>query len=355
MGIRFQCPGCQRSLNVKTYLAGKRGICPKCSERFTIPESDQIAESAAVASGARSQSQLEDARPIDSVSHRGRPHVAGSHVSNTRVVAGKPAVASSEELERSPLPPQAATRKPRPAPDWDDQQSAGEIARDSQTVGSGVGAAEPGKSPGGSEGETPESLGQAFENLDPSSFVLDQPASQHADLPSDYFDWIADSPQSVWYVRHPNGSQYGPAIGRQMRSWVEEGRVSEGSHVWREGWAHWRQAVDVFPQIRPPASNTVPASSKPLPAAPAPADPASSALAEPMVRQSNRWLFPAVLSLLFVLALIVGGVVYQILNQLQQQGSGAAETPGLQRSGDDEAIVDPFAAEPSESTDSQDQ
>jgi hypothetical protein len=36
MGIRFQCPNGHR-LHVKTFLAGKRGICPQCGAKFTIP------------------------------------------------------------------------------------------------------------------------------------------------------------------------------------------------------------------------------------------------------------------------------------------------------------------------------
>ncbi|MEC7564555.1 MAG: hypothetical protein VX738_02630 [Planctomycetota bacterium] len=40
MGIRFICPSCDNKLNVKSYLAGKRGICPDCRTRIRIPEQD---------------------------------------------------------------------------------------------------------------------------------------------------------------------------------------------------------------------------------------------------------------------------------------------------------------------------
>lgn len=36
MGIRFLCPNGHK-LNVKTFLAGKRGICPDCDARFVVP------------------------------------------------------------------------------------------------------------------------------------------------------------------------------------------------------------------------------------------------------------------------------------------------------------------------------
>jgi DNA-directed RNA polymerase subunit M/transcription elongation factor TFIIS len=45
MGIRFFCPGCDDRMNVKSFLAGKRGICPKCDAKFDIPTvSDPRAE-----------------------------------------------------------------------------------------------------------------------------------------------------------------------------------------------------------------------------------------------------------------------------------------------------------------------
>lgn len=36
MGIRFHCPNGHK-LNIKGFLAGKRGICPQCDSRFIIP------------------------------------------------------------------------------------------------------------------------------------------------------------------------------------------------------------------------------------------------------------------------------------------------------------------------------
>jgi hypothetical protein len=36
MGIRFLCPNGHK-LHVKSFLAGRRGICPQCGERFYVP------------------------------------------------------------------------------------------------------------------------------------------------------------------------------------------------------------------------------------------------------------------------------------------------------------------------------
>ncbi len=44
MGIRFLCPNGHK-LNVKAFLAGKRGICPRCDAKFLVPkESGGLAE-----------------------------------------------------------------------------------------------------------------------------------------------------------------------------------------------------------------------------------------------------------------------------------------------------------------------
>lgn len=37
MGIRFLCPNGHK-LNVKSFLAGKRGLCPQCDAKFLVPE-----------------------------------------------------------------------------------------------------------------------------------------------------------------------------------------------------------------------------------------------------------------------------------------------------------------------------
>jgi hypothetical protein len=43
MGIKFRCPNGHK-LNVKSFLAGKRGVCPKCGTSVRIPHESQPAE-----------------------------------------------------------------------------------------------------------------------------------------------------------------------------------------------------------------------------------------------------------------------------------------------------------------------
>ena len=72
------------------------------------------------------------------------------------------------------------------------------------------------------------------------------PSSAAADEP----DPIAEAPEAVWYVRPPTGGQYGPADGDIMRRWLDEGRVSPDSLVWREGWDDWKTGDAAFPSLR---------------------------------------------------------------------------------------------------------
>ena len=45
MGIKFRCPNGHK-LNVKSFLAGKKGVCPKCGTSMRIPsESTEGGES----------------------------------------------------------------------------------------------------------------------------------------------------------------------------------------------------------------------------------------------------------------------------------------------------------------------
>src|SRR5437870_8275387 len=42
MGIKFHCPNGHK-LNVKAFLAGKKGVCPKCGAKMRIPTASEPA------------------------------------------------------------------------------------------------------------------------------------------------------------------------------------------------------------------------------------------------------------------------------------------------------------------------
>lgn len=46
MGIRYYCNACDRKIHVKSFLAGKRGICPHCGASQRIPNEDEVSPDA---------------------------------------------------------------------------------------------------------------------------------------------------------------------------------------------------------------------------------------------------------------------------------------------------------------------
>jgi hypothetical protein len=61
MGIKFLCPNGHK-LHVKSFLGGKRAICPKCGARVVVPSAS---ESAAGASASRTQGDRTAGSPQD--------------------------------------------------------------------------------------------------------------------------------------------------------------------------------------------------------------------------------------------------------------------------------------------------
>ena len=125
MGVRFLCPNGHK-LHVKSFLSGKRGICPQCDARFIVPTE-----------------------------------------SGTQAT-------------------------------FDEDVTGGDSAEVAEPVAlTGVNAL---------------------------------PAADQVPVPD------------LWYVRSPDGQQYGPADSSLMKTWVSEGRVAADSWVWHSGWPEWKKA-----------------------------------------------------------------------------------------------------------------
>jgi hypothetical protein len=159
MGIRFLCPNGHK-LNVKSFLAGKRGICPQCGCKVLIPG---------------------EVHP-DPVS-----------------------VAASLENETSSA--SVSAREPLPV-----HRTMGNVSTPASATSAGI----------------------------------HQPRQEAV---AQRTDPIAEAPHAVWLVRPPSGGEYGPATGDVLRTWIEEGRVTPDSLVWREGWPNWQAAGPLFPGL----------------------------------------------------------------------------------------------------------
>jgi hypothetical protein len=70
MGIKFHCPNGHK-LNVKAFLAGKKGVCPKCGTKFRIPTASEP---------GMGDSDLEDSEASAAVAKpgNGKPALAAS-------------------------------------------------------------------------------------------------------------------------------------------------------------------------------------------------------------------------------------------------------------------------------------
>jgi len=195
MGIRFYCPNGHK-MNVKEFQAGRRGICPQCGAKVVIP----------VKSTRKSSKELRGEREAAEAAQPGPPPAGPGNQTPSPAIAPPTAPPGSQPAEPPAAPdaqnPPAAVPIPIPAPNAMDATAPYEPS-----------APEPSPAP--------------------------QPAA----------DPLGEAGDVVWYVRPPSGGQFGPAASNIMRGWIEEGRVSADSLVWREGWRDWQEASNVFPQL----------------------------------------------------------------------------------------------------------
>ncbi len=215
MGIRFFCPNGHK-LNVKAFLAGRKGICPHCGVSVEIP-----------LQSTRPTSKQRGAQP-------GRPPISPATAGAVIPPRLPSPTSSGEEITEipPPLPPEAArlvtpiSPRPCPVPGTKDRQSL----------------------------QQPSAVPSVPPIGDPPSFVKDVSGPGEALPLPDVPDPLADGPEVVWYLRPPSGGQYGPVTQQVMRTWLREGRVTPDSLVWREGWRDWEDATDVFPESAFPQS-----------------------------------------------------------------------------------------------------
>jgi hypothetical protein len=198
MGVKFTCPHCNSALNVKAELAGKRGRCPRCNEKISIPaDSDDakavvtVVEQATVASGAKwTDGPVPVKAPV-----------------SIRATAPAKQVAPAKQ---APSNSKAAVVASAPAQSLQPSEQSGRGAQ--EVAPSATAPPTPGPTP----------------------------------------DPISDAPQLQWYVVPPGASsQYGPAAGEAFRAWIQEGRVTAESLVWRQDWPEWKRAGSVFPELDP--------------------------------------------------------------------------------------------------------
>ncbi|TWT97291.1 DUF4339 domain-containing protein [Neorhodopirellula pilleata] len=209
MGVRFACHACGKRLNIKTELAGRRGICPACSVRFRIPAYDS-----------------DTSTPVEADD---QDSSIGSQSAPSTVAESSGGVAVRTPQTRTKVARQSSATT-------ESQVMSGQVSGiNGHAVG--VHSAAPSK---------PQSLGASG------------PPWQH----------LLGDATATWYVRPPSGGQYGPADGPTMGQWIQEGRVAELAMVWRDGWTDWRVAKEAIPGIVSAGGHTEVTSVAPSPVKP---------------------------------------------------------------------------------------
>lgn len=75
------------------------------------------------------------------------------------------------------------------------------------------------------------------------------PAERKANSAGGAADETSDVSNALWMV-NVNGQEYGPATIEVVHSWINEFRIGPKTLVWRQGWKSWREAKNVFPEIK---------------------------------------------------------------------------------------------------------
>ena len=192
MGIRFACHVCNKQLNIKRDLAGRRGVCPQCQSRFRIPMDD-----------------TEHSSPVDAV----------------RMV--HPNVTKSSEQAGS-------------------QSSAAQFG---VSVGQDGGTAVMPKQQMVSTSAVPNAVEQPLLNVEQPLLNVEQPLLNTDAGQLAAGSILEEEPNATWYVRPPSGGQYGPASTEELQEWISQGRVAATALLWRDGWPQWRDASEALPEM----------------------------------------------------------------------------------------------------------
>ena len=258
MGIRFYCPNGHK-LNVKSFQAGRRGICPYCGVSVQIPTvstrpsskeaKDQHAYPLAQDPGAGAAPLAQPPHATPAATPSGRVADGGSGQ-----LAAPPAAAPTPMTPIAPVAASVPVQRPAQGPGPAQTTGQAPAAAPGQPAGFPTPVASP--SPAASPSPVESLPASAPTDMavpttaDLAAAASIAPAAVESPPPSSGIrDPLAEAPDAVWYVQPLSGGQFGPASNDIMRSWIDEGRVSPDSLVWREGWRDWQEASATFPQL----------------------------------------------------------------------------------------------------------
>jgi hypothetical protein len=191
MGIVCLCPNGHR-VKVKDHQAGKRGLCPTCGAKFSIPAA------------------------------------GGQERHGARETAGPPAGPSLPLARFVPLDPSMVATLPRALP-FGAARAAAEAAAAAQEALEPFAETMP-------LGADP--LAGEVTAVWPSSTAG---GTLHAA--------IADRPDLSWRIAYPGGEASEPVDAATMQDWLAGGQAEGSELVWRADWAEWQPVREVFPEF----------------------------------------------------------------------------------------------------------
>ncbi len=254
MGIRFTCPQGHK-LNVKSFLAGKKGFCPHCNARVDIPlestrpsRREEQATTQPMTAAPASQSIRTEAEPTTPAADASAP--AGAQATTA---AGR----QFEDIAAHLDPPQvqsAASQSAASQPAASQPSATSPAAAVSATpaVATPTAATPTAATPVAATPETATPVAAAPAAAQPvTSTPTESVASQSVAIASPTAEATTETvAEPVWYVRPRSGGQYGPTNRQMVDQWIEEGRVADDTYVWCEGWPTWQLASYVFPKLQ---------------------------------------------------------------------------------------------------------
>lgn len=231
MGIRFKCHLCESPLHVKSDLASKRGVCPKCHGKFRIPASSQaysidLSVSISSAGSSRRPETISSATTFD---HQPVANVVNKSDKGIDPISK---VASSAKRDQSHGVSINGTHE---------HLSKKETEQVKEEAASKV---------EGSLTTTSAKRKQVDEQARKQR-AGESPAESSAIIESDIAPLLEKSKESgveepFYFVRPPSGGEYGPASKSVLEEWIAQRRVTPDSLVCRLGESDWLKAKDVF-------------------------------------------------------------------------------------------------------------
>ena len=194
MGIVCHCPNGHR-VKVKDHQAGKRGLCPTCGSKFSIPATTGV-----------------------------EPHAA----------PGAPGIPDHPQLPLArfvPLDPDVIATLPRALP---------------------FGAARAAAEAAAATAAAQESLEPYAETMplgeDPLAAEVTAVWPAEAAV-RELHAAIADRPDLSWRIAYPGGEASEPVDAATMQEWLAGGQAEGAELVWRADWPEWLPVRGVFPEF----------------------------------------------------------------------------------------------------------